>query len=628
MLDVNHRTGRMRTALQEACRHAASVVGLVGLVAASMIAIGLSASPASAEGPADRLPQDRSASLTIHRFDTSAEPGSTSNDGKLVDPGAFSSMSGVNDVTIQIERIVDADLLTDEGWRLADALAAAFDPADTTDWGWGGIDADPRTPAIDRPVRGAPRSDVTRDGGPGAAGIAMFGGLAVGLYLVHETDLPLGAIPSAPFLVALPMRSSADEDWNYDVHVYPKNAVVGIHMTVFDEPAQHSGDAVEWTILSDIAGQPTNHGTRADADRASITSYRITDVLDPRLEYQPSGTGQISAAIIDPSGAVLTGAPLALGADYTVTGPVPNAALAAQYPNLPPAIDLPGGAAPGYDPYDTVDEANSTWLVIEFTPQGLDVLAANANLGRRVKLTVPTTVLPSATGVIPSQAWLYATDASWSINGGPGRGGVPSEQPLTKFGDITFSKVDKDTEAPLAGARFQVFGADAVDANGNLRPGQRPMSIDGVSEWTSDRNGLVTVQGLRYSDYIDDVDYWDEARQPLPNVLPSGWNTYYLVETTAPSRSGGNEYDYGLLAKPIAFHVTASTSTLDLTHYQPDMTVTNARVAPSRDPLPPLAFTGAAGVAQLLAIGGLLGVIGLVLAAAARRRRGDSDAAC
>ena len=59
----------------------------------------------------------------------------------------------------------------------------------------------------------------------GDDGIASFPKLALGLYVVVETDTPDKVTsPVKPFLVSVPMtKASSLNEWLYDIHVYPKN---------------------------------------------------------------------------------------------------------------------------------------------------------------------------------------------------------------------------------------------------------------------------------------------------------------------------------------------------------------------------------------------------------------------
>lgn len=57
-----------------------------------------------------------------------------------------------------------------------------------------------------------------------ADGVATFDNLSLGLYLVQETEAPAQITGKVgDFLVSVPMTNADEDDWLYDVHVYPKN---------------------------------------------------------------------------------------------------------------------------------------------------------------------------------------------------------------------------------------------------------------------------------------------------------------------------------------------------------------------------------------------------------------------
>ena len=58
----------------------------------------------------------------------------------------------------------------------------------------------------------------------GSDGVATFNELPLGLYLVQETEAPAQITGKVEdFLVSVPMTNADEDDWLYDVHVYPKN---------------------------------------------------------------------------------------------------------------------------------------------------------------------------------------------------------------------------------------------------------------------------------------------------------------------------------------------------------------------------------------------------------------------
>ncbi len=69
--------------------------------------------------------------------------------------------------------------------------------------------------------------EATAKKATGADGIATFDDLAVGVYLVAETNKDPHTTRVTPnFFVSIPMTNPDGDGWLYDVHVYPKNALV------------------------------------------------------------------------------------------------------------------------------------------------------------------------------------------------------------------------------------------------------------------------------------------------------------------------------------------------------------------------------------------------------------------
>ena len=104
-----------------------------------------------------------------------------------------------------------------------------------------------------------------------ANGLATRDGLAAGVYLVTEKSSQAledalkesneTLVPAAPFVVFLPMADSEAEDgWNRDVHVYPKNSKLKTEKTVVDvdkQPVKGENEKLVYTINSD-AGSYTH----------------------------------------------------------------------------------------------------------------------------------------------------------------------------------------------------------------------------------------------------------------------------------------------------------------------------------------------------------------------------------
>lgn len=165
----------------------------------------------------------------------------------------------INGVTFQLYKVSSVDLTTASGWA--------------------------QVPNIQAPDAGnsivGHNTDLKQTQTTAGTGLAQFQGLEIGLYLVVESDT--GApntgvvLGSRPFLVTLPYNTG--NEWNYNVHVYPKNSVANIQKEVADDVATagYFGKNVTWTITTDapLGGQ----GTQAD-------SYVITDPLPAGLTHR------------------------------------------------------------------------------------------------------------------------------------------------------------------------------------------------------------------------------------------------------------------------------------------------------------------------------------------------------
>ena len=471
-----------------------SRVGWAGVaVGALLLGAGALAAPASADVNPATVDPAQTATLIVHKHETSANAG-TPADGLLKTP----TSEPIDGVTFKVERIDGVDLSTNAGWLAASSMIvgqALLAAKTTTETGVTG---------------------EAEDDGPG---IVTFAGLPLGLYLVTETAQPDGVVPSQPFLVTLPLTDPDEaSSWLYTVHVYPKNEKLGVRKAVDDSTASGLGDTVGWWL-------------RADVPDEQVTSYQVTDTLDTRLTY--------------------TGASVFIGANGWHLVEILEGTTGSGYDATYPATAQPGDA--GYDPYRLVagvDYALTSptgaggTVTVEFLQPGLDKLeAAKADLDAwvgkgntvpadadaddtaasevghlHVRLTLATKVTDVGDGTITNTGTLLT-------NGGT----VTSNTVKTVWGGARFLKTaDKDNldtalnEADhLEGAVFEIY-TDAAHAN--------KVTVDGKSRWTSGQDGSFTVDGLR------------AKNQDGSDV------TYYLVEVTAPE-------GYELLAQAVPFTV-------------------------------------------------------------------------
>ncbi|WP_314426874.1 SpaH/EbpB family LPXTG-anchored major pilin [uncultured Microbacterium sp.] len=328
-----------------------------GLLVAGVAALTLAA-PASAATP-NLVDPDAVGSLTIHKFEAPETPTGLPNDGTEQNV-ALDPLAGVGFTVYKVDTV---DLTTNQGWVDASDLAdlAPDSVADITAAGY---------------TASAIGGETLTD----ANGEIALNGLDLGLYFVVETAPLAGSTGVAPFLVTVPLTDPADDDnWLYDVHVYPKNALTEVTKTVEDSEDVKLGDEIDFTITGDIPNV------------AVIDGYKIVDTLDAKLDY-------VSAAVT-----LVDGTPLA-AADYTIA-------------------------------YDAATRA----VTVEFTASGRTLLAAHPATEVQVVLTATVNTV----GEIANTAVLYPNAGSYTVTPGQPGGPTVTPEVITKWGDLTVEKTDK-----------------------------------------------------------------------------------------------------------------------------------------------------------------------------------------
>ena len=207
---------------------------LTGVLSAVM-ALSVCALPAAAADAADTtttapststIDTGKKGSITIHKYVmTNVGDAKTSNNGETVDaseiPAGATAASGAKFTLYKV--MAQDDLI--KYYNGENATYKDKEPV-YTDF----VDDNSGTYTIksDATVAGYTPVDATTD----KNGLAKFGGLDIGLYVVIETETPKAVTkPVTPFLVSVPMTKVVTADskqtateWLYDIHVYPKNS--------------------------------------------------------------------------------------------------------------------------------------------------------------------------------------------------------------------------------------------------------------------------------------------------------------------------------------------------------------------------------------------------------------------
>ncbi|KAA8723759.1 SpaH/EbpB family LPXTG-anchored major pilin [Corynebacterium spheniscorum] len=384
-------------------------------------------------------------------------------------------------------------------------------------------------------------SKVTMKTGPD--GVATFSDLAVGVYLVSEDAVDSSTVtgleegkqitPAAPFLVFVPMTNPKDRSsWNYDVNVFPKNSQTGATKEVEDAGA-NAGDEVTWTIKGDIPVP--------GADK-TLSKYVVNDNLDASKVEKP--TVVVEGLNISPA--------LTENTDYTVT----------------------------------ITEGEEYQVSVEFTEVGLKKLAAAKNTeitgnnvpAPQVQVKITAKVLPLGEDGMP----LLENKATVVSNNGSTEHDTTTNTDTVKsyFGKVKVNKVD-EANKPLSGAKFQVFQCTGAAEDPTLEG--ESLTVNGVSEWTTDDQGTFTIDALHVTDFADNEELVDRSH-------------YCLVETEAPM-------GYELLTKPVQFELTRA----DLGYGEGEATPVNlktlANITNVESTSPNLPLTGGPGIIALVLAG-------------------------
>lgn len=236
-----------------------AAVGALALGILGAVAITAPASATEPVGPGPNLKPGDKGTITIHKHEQPTVPGdpaSGEDQGILPNP--------IQGVVFSVTPVTDVDLLTNTGWDeaadLSEGLAAASDPA---------------AYITANLTLGAAQNLAATD----AQGVAKSNQLPIGLYLVREVSGPASIVSkAAPFLVTVPLPPlTAGGDWNYNIHVYPKNAVVKTPEKAVDQSKAFAlGQTVTWTVTATIPSFESG---------SDLKSYKVTDNLDSRLSY-------------------------------------------------------------------------------------------------------------------------------------------------------------------------------------------------------------------------------------------------------------------------------------------------------------------------------------------------------
>lgn len=302
----------------------------------------------------------------------------------------------------------------------------------------------------------------------GEDGKAVFSNLPVGAYFIQETETPAEvAEHTLPFIATVP--TSENNEWVYDVEIYPKNAVVDIKKDVDDPGAATIDSPAHWSI-----------STVVPLTQRPIESYILGDTLDSRLEYvKDSSTLSLGGKTFDPSLYSLT----QNGQELRIT-------LNQEGLNAVSALSL--------DKSSTEESRTFLW---EFDSK----------------------VVSIGNGVIENDATVWVNNPSGT--------GKTSLKVSSNWGSAKLLKHAEKSDTGLKGAIFQVFGSkEAADTCAKEVQGKNfeiangcsnSLAIGGNKFFESDSEGIVLIEGLSVgtNDEMSRTYWATEIKAPEGYVL-------------------------------------------------------------------------------------------------------------
>ncbi|OAV53918.1 SpaH/EbpB family LPXTG-anchored major pilin [Enteractinococcus helveticum] len=223
----------------------------IGVLTMTLLALfGVGAAAQAAPAGEGNIDFKATGSITVHKHaqpETAGEPATGADQGVLPDP-----LAGVE---FRVDKVTNIDLADPSQWDQLENLT----PADVQ----GNLEA----------VAGAQQTN--------ANGTTTFGGLDVGVYLVTEGEDQGGnniVRKAEPFLVVIP--TAIDNEWTYDLHVYPKNSLTQVSKELdetSDSAAAGAGDIITWNVSATAPQLAPND---------VFNELRYQDVLDGRLVFE------------------------------------------------------------------------------------------------------------------------------------------------------------------------------------------------------------------------------------------------------------------------------------------------------------------------------------------------------
>lgn len=559
-------------------------------------------------------------SITIHKYELNTTAGNPAPGTSLNSNQIPAGATALADVTFEIYKIADADQLKAyySGQSGAVDLSNALNSCVSKSNG---------NYTVTKIGGGA--ATVAGTGETDTNGEAAFTNLPLGLYVVIETDAPDKVFKTAdPFLVSLPM--TVNNEWLYDVHVYPKNSTSEGNVTL--KKTDSAGTALKdvtfkleklsgstWTAVGE--NQTTLASGEVTWPSLTVGSYRITEISAPEgyiVDPEPitfvvnedntiSHTGTHALLTVSPFDTTTKTLSMTLVNEKPVVikeiTEGQDAAAVGETVSYEATVTVPVNIS-RMEVFNIFD--NPTGLAIDTSSvhvydNGTDLVTTNSYIvtsqaggGFKIEFQIPTmAAYAGKTLTINYDATITAAAASDdkatnSIKLTYTDNLTPDSTETSDTGDDTETKLytanitkklGSESGSAGVGVKFQVY--DNANATGN------PLKFTAITGgYTLDPAGTVT-------DLITGAD-------GKLSIHGLGKHTYYLVETETAS-------GYNLLSGPVAMDMTTATN----------FTYAQTIVNKAGFNLP---ATGGLGTLMFIVLGGVLMAGGICLVSTTKKR--------
>ena len=435
-------------------------------------------SAAEGKGPLASTLPDGNSTLTLHKKINPKTYGEA--DPKGAEQDGVAGKSAGSGYTFTLKKVAGVDQLRDQ-----DTFNALAGLSQVQDRNIAGRINDNTT--LQGKGISAPTGDADFTLNTDENGVATQADIPNGVYLVEETKSPDNSTSQVhPFLVFLPQpdpaadtkATAAAEDWNNDVHVYPKNGRTSIDKKVVDAN-KNVGDRVNYTLKATVP---------SSAEGETLTKFNLRDIFNDKelgnFKFE-SATVQKDGEPTDITG-VTQGEPTAVPNGDTGRG-------TNTYIDYVVPVD-------GLEPGDIVTVNLSAELLD--TREDSEIINEARTVTRH--------------SGDDSDKYTKQVDVRTYVG----------DIEITKFSDINSDGTRQaDSEEALAGAEFELYRteSEARERAANLS-GTTPDNAVGTA--TTGDDGKATFTGLHVNDFennaeIETTNYWlVETKAPDGFVLP------------------------------------------------------------------------------------------------------------